>query len=117
MQKHYDLRNLLLSGKRIPRTDGIILARAGSEEEVRAIIREDPFFIYDYGEYEIIPFIASMTVPELAHTGKRFRYDPGLNEERKWNNQKRIKFPGNTIWLHKHGNSIIHWMLNMDTRR
>ena len=66
LQKHYDLGNFLLSGRRIPRTGGIIIARAESEEVVRAIISEDPFAIHGVAEYEIIPFIASMTAPELA---------------------------------------------------
>ena len=66
LQKHYDLGNFLLSGRRIPRIGGIIIARAEHEEAVRAIISEDPFTIHDVAEYEIIPFIASMTAPELA---------------------------------------------------
>ena len=66
LQKHYALGNFLLSGRRIPRTGGVIIARAESEEAVRAIIKEDPFCIHDVAEYEIIPFIASMTAPELA---------------------------------------------------
>ncbi|MFH0968269.1 MAG: YciI family protein [Methanobacteriota archaeon] len=66
LQKHYDLGNFLLSGRRIPRTGGVIIARAEDEEAVRAIIKEDPFAIHDVAEYEIIPFIASMTAPELA---------------------------------------------------
>jgi uncharacterized protein YciI len=65
LQKNYDRGNFIVSGRRNPRTGGIIVARAGSEEEVRKIIREDPFYINRVAEYEIIPFIASMTVPEL----------------------------------------------------
>ncbi len=65
LQKHYDRGNFLFSGRRIPRTGGVIIARAESEEAVRAIIKEDPFLIHDVAEYEIIPFIASMTAPDL----------------------------------------------------
>ncbi|NLV26916.1 MAG: GTP cyclohydrolase [Methanomicrobiales archaeon] len=66
LQKHYDLGHFLLSGRRIPRTGGVIIVRAENEEAVRAIISEDPFAIHDVTAYEIIPFIASMTSPELA---------------------------------------------------
>ncbi|MDD1730516.1 MAG: YciI family protein [Methanospirillum sp.] len=61
LQKYYDLGNFLLSGRRIPRTGGVIIAIAENEEALLAIIKEDPFCIYDVAEYEIIPFIASMT--------------------------------------------------------
>lgn len=33
---------------------------------MRAIIKEDPFYIHGVAEYEIIPFIASMTAPEIS---------------------------------------------------
>lgn len=66
LQKNYELGNFLLSGRRIPRTGGIIIARAEHEEAVRAIIKEDPFYIHGVAEYEIIPFIASMTAPQIS---------------------------------------------------
>ncbi len=66
LQKNYDLGNFLMSGRRIPRTGGIIVARAESEDNVWEILREDPFYVNGVAEYEVIPFIASMTTPELA---------------------------------------------------
>lgn len=65
LQKNYEQGNFLMSGRRIPRTGGIIVARAESEEKLREIIKEDPFYLNGVSEYEIIPFIASMTAPDL----------------------------------------------------
>lgn len=65
LQKNYERGNFLMSGRRIPRTGGIIVARAESEEKLREIIKEDPFYLNGVSEYEIIPFIASMTAPDL----------------------------------------------------
>lgn len=66
LQKNYELGNFILSGRRIPRAGGIIIARAENEEAVRDIIKEDPFYIHGVAEYEIIPFIASMTAPQIS---------------------------------------------------
>ena len=65
LQKNYDRGTFLMSGRRIPRTGGVIVARAENEEKLWGIIREDPFYINGVSKYEIIPFIASMTAPDL----------------------------------------------------
>lgn len=58
------------SGRKIPRTGGVILARAESREALLAALEQDPFHRHGVAEYEITEFVPSMTLPEYA----------GLNE-------------------------------------
>ncbi|MFJ8530854.1 YciI family protein [Bacillus sp. NPDC094106] len=46
----------MFSGRRNPRTGGLILMNLNSKEEIQQIIKEDPFHIYGMAEYEIIEF-------------------------------------------------------------
>ena len=43
LHKHYAAGNFLLSGRKIPRDGGIIVAAGTSRKDMEAIIREDPF--------------------------------------------------------------------------
>lgn len=56
---------LLASGRRVPRTGGIILARAESREQLAEILARDPFVLAGVAEYEIVEFLATKTAPEL----------------------------------------------------
>lgn len=56
LDKHYGLGHFICSGRRIPRTGGVILCKAGSLDEVQAIIKEDPFLQNSVTEYEVIEF-------------------------------------------------------------
>lgn len=64
--RHYYKKNVFVaSGRKVPRTGGIILALAKSKEEVEQIMREDPFFIHKLAEFTIIEFLTSQYHPEL----------------------------------------------------
>jgi uncharacterized protein YciI len=65
LKKHYAAGEFLFSGRREPRTGGVIVARAGSRAEVEAIIKEDPFLVEGVAEYEIVEFLPSMAAPDL----------------------------------------------------
>ena len=56
LDKNYENGSFICSGPRIPRTGGVILCRAKSQEEVLAIIQDDPYLINDVVDYEIINF-------------------------------------------------------------
>jgi len=43
LKKYYAAGNFLVSGRKIPRDGGIILAVASSRDAIEAIVREDPF--------------------------------------------------------------------------
>ncbi|MBB5391222.1 MULTISPECIES: YciI family protein [unclassified Herbaspirillum] len=65
----------LMSGRKVPRTGGIILADASDRAEMEAIIELDPFYIAGVAEYEIIEFVPSMTAEAL----EAFRYSVDRN--------------------------------------
>ncbi|WP_319582317.1 YciI family protein [uncultured Pseudodesulfovibrio sp.] len=65
LKKNYAAGTFLFSGRREPRTGGVIIARAGSRAEVEALIQEDPFLIEGVAEYEIVEFLPSMAAPDL----------------------------------------------------
>ncbi|MBG6245948.1 hypothetical protein CS369_16400 [Candidatus Symbiopectobacterium sp. 'North America'] len=55
----------LASGRRIPRTGGVILAKSDSLEQLQVRLNQDPFQKLGLAHADIIPFDASMTAPAL----------------------------------------------------
>lgn len=67
LERHYTNGNFLLSGRKEPRTGGVILANAKSKADVERILKEDPFSLEKVAEYSIIEFIPTMAAEHLAH--------------------------------------------------
>lgn len=65
LKKHYASGTFLMSGRKIPRDGGIILAAGEDRDAMEAIIREDPFVARDLAEYRIIQFRASQQADHL----------------------------------------------------
>ncbi len=65
LKAQYKQGNFIASGRKIPRTGGIILATAKSVEEINAIVEKDPFFTKGFAQYEITEFSPTMTVSEF----------------------------------------------------
>jgi len=65
LKKYYAAGHFLVSGRKIPRDGGIIVAMAKSRQEVEAIIREDPFFARGLADFRIIQFRASQRADDL----------------------------------------------------
>lgn len=65
LQKYYKLNVFLASGRKVPRTGGIILALAPSREIVDEIIKEDPFYLHKLAEFRVTEFLTSQSHPEL----------------------------------------------------
>jgi uncharacterized protein YciI len=65
LKKYYAAGNFLVSGRKIPRDGGIILAVAESREQIEAIIREDPFCKRGLAESRIIEFRASQRADDI----------------------------------------------------
>jgi uncharacterized protein YciI len=55
----------IVSGRKNPRTGGIILARANSKEALAELMRNDPFVVEGLAEFEIIEFQASQSHPDF----------------------------------------------------
>lgn len=52
----YERSKFIFSGPRIPRIGGVILANVESLDAVWALIKEDPFYIHQIAEFEVIQF-------------------------------------------------------------
>ena len=65
LRKYYRKNMFVASGRKVPRTGGIILALAGSKTDVEAIMREDPFCIHKLAEFTITEFLTSQFHPDL----------------------------------------------------
>ena len=65
LNEQYKLGNFIASGRKVPRTGGIILSKVESETELEKIIGKDPFKINELADYELTEFIPSKTCDEL----------------------------------------------------
>ena len=65
LKKYYASGNFLVSGRKIPRDGGIILAVGGNRQLIDAIIKEDPFFIHGLADFRIIEFRASQRADDI----------------------------------------------------
>lgn len=59
LNKHYASGQFIASGRKEPRTGGIIIANAESKSEIEQIISEDPFYIHQIADYDITEFLPS----------------------------------------------------------
>ena len=66
LDKQYEQGHFLASGRKVPRTGGIILALAASREVLEGILAEDPFHKEGLAEYGITEFVPSKTSDTLA---------------------------------------------------
>jgi uncharacterized protein YciI len=65
VNKYYDAGKFLISGRKIPRDGGIILAIGESREEIETIIREDPFHREGLADFRVIEFRASQSAKDM----------------------------------------------------
>jgi len=66
LNKHYAAGTFLISGRKIPRDGGVILAVGPSREAIEEIMREDPFSARGLADFRVIEFRASQRSPRLA---------------------------------------------------
>ena len=66
LNKYYAAGNFLVSGRKIPREGGIILAVGKSLEAIEDIVREDPFHEHGLADFRIIEFRASQRADDIA---------------------------------------------------
>ena len=65
LKKYYAAGNFLLSGRKIPRDGGIIIAAGESRGAIEAIVREDPFVTRGLADFRIIEFRASQRANDI----------------------------------------------------
>jgi uncharacterized protein YciI len=68
LKKYYDSGNFLISGRKIPRDGGVILATGTNRAEIEAIIQEDPFIARGLADFRIIEFRASQRAGIIPST-------------------------------------------------
>lgn len=65
LKKYYASGNFVVSGRKIPRDGGIIIANGDSRDEIESIVREDPFVSQGLAEFRIIEFRVSQRADEF----------------------------------------------------
>jgi uncharacterized protein YciI len=65
LKKYYASGNFLVSGRKIPRDGGIILAVGKNREQIEAIVQQDPFYTHGLADFRIIEFRASQRAGDI----------------------------------------------------
>ena len=65
LKKYYAAGHFLVSGRKIPREGGIILAVGKTRQEIEAIVKEDPFHQHGLADFRIIEFRASQKADDI----------------------------------------------------
>jgi uncharacterized protein YciI len=65
LQKYYASGHFIVSGRKIPRDGGIIIAAGSNRREIEKIIAEDPFLALGLANIRITQFRASQRAPDI----------------------------------------------------
>jgi uncharacterized protein YciI len=65
LQKYYASGHFLVSGRKVPRDGGVILAVGKDRAEIETIAREDPFFTRGLADFRVIEFRASQQASDI----------------------------------------------------
>lgn len=63
LKTYYQKNIFLTSGRQVPRVGGIIVANAGSKDQLQSIMNEDPFCRHKLAEFSITEFLNSQMHP------------------------------------------------------
>jgi uncharacterized protein YciI len=65
LKKYYASGHFLVSGRKIPRDGGIILAVGESRRQIEAIVQDDPFVARGLADFRLIEFRASQRADDI----------------------------------------------------
>jgi uncharacterized protein YciI len=65
LKKYYASGHFLVSGRKIPRDGGVIVAVGESRQHIQSIVEEDPFHRHGLAEFRIIEFRASQRADDM----------------------------------------------------
>ena len=65
IRKHYAAGTFVVSGRKIPRDGGIILAVGESRTAIETIMRDDPFVAHGLAEVRVIEFNVSQKADDI----------------------------------------------------
>jgi uncharacterized protein YciI len=60
LKQEYENGNFIASGRKIPRTGGVILSNIKTRSDLEIILAKDPFYQSGIAEYDITEFVSSM---------------------------------------------------------
>ncbi|MBL4905956.1 MAG: hypothetical protein JKX94_00765 [Sneathiella sp.] len=60
LEKYYAAEKFIASGRKVPRTGGVILVNMDDRAELDRILAEDPFSIADVAYYDVTEFVPTM---------------------------------------------------------
>ena len=63
LDKGYADGLFVASGRRIPRTGGVIVARSGDERALLDFLAADPFAVHGAARFDVVEFAATKTAP------------------------------------------------------
>ena len=72
LNTHYADGTFLVSGRKIPRDGGIILAVAKTRADIEAIVEQDPFHTHGLADFRIIEFRASQRASDIQQRIERY---------------------------------------------
>lgn len=72
LKKYYASGNFLVSGRKIPRDGGIIIAVGKTRQEIETIVAEDPFVARGLADFRIIEFRASQRADDIQQRISRY---------------------------------------------
>jgi uncharacterized protein YciI len=65
LDEHYASGRFLVSGRKVPRTGGVILAAGDDLEEIERIVATDPFVVEGVARYDVVRMQPTMASPAL----------------------------------------------------
>ncbi|MGX9523012.1 YciI family protein [Vibrio mediterranei] len=66
LDRNYERGVFIASGRKVPRSGGIILARARNRSELEEILNDDPFKIHNLADYELTEFVPTKAASEFS---------------------------------------------------
>ncbi|WP_444914618.1 YciI family protein [Microbulbifer sp. TRSA007] len=65
LNKYYELGYFQLSGRKEPRTGGVILVTIDSRSALDQVLKQDPFYREELAAYEVTQVVPTKSSPEL----------------------------------------------------
>jgi uncharacterized protein YciI len=65
LRKHYASGHFLVSGRKVPRDGGIIVALGSNRGEIEQIVGQDPFCTHGLADVRIVEFRASQIADDM----------------------------------------------------
>ncbi|MEO7046426.1 MAG: YciI family protein [Ferruginibacter sp.] len=66
LDQGYQNNYFIVSGRKNPRTGGVIFSQLNDQSKLEDIIMKDPFHIHEIADYEIIEFIPGKYHPDFS---------------------------------------------------